>query len=605
LYFSNNYCQKTDVPFDSDKWTLIDAENTEFLGRKCLMGIASLKDIEFENGIIEMDMAVTGERSYPGIVFRMSDQNNYERIYIRPHLPKTFQNVVQYEGTFNGLDSWQLYYGDGKTTSAVFPVNQWFHVKIEVLNNQALLYLNDSTDPIMFIKELAHGNSKGTLGVWGPKDGSAFFSNFSYLKTADLKFPPATESEIPFGMITEWELSQPVKFNRVDPEVLPDVQEITELKWQKIKSLPSGLVDISRYYGRLGQDPDIIWAKTNISSDKKQTVPYAFGYSDVIYIFLNGKLLFAGNSAYTSRDANFQGIIGLNDNLFLPLEKGNNELVIALIETFGGWGFIFQNADAVYQHPDLTKLWEVKYKFSYPESAVYDKKRDIIYTSNYTGEANGFISKVKMNGEIEETEWIKGIIRPTGICLYNDKLYVVGRANLIEVDIEKNSISNRFPFPSPAFPNDIAVDEKGSMYITDSGNESIYKFENGVVSEWLKKPELKQINGILADKNKIIVGTSADGCLKSIDINSKEIKTIISYGANVIMDGIASDGKGNYLVSDHSGRLFRVTTSGNSELLLNTKARPITLADFDYVSEKGLLIIPTLQDNRLMLYKLK
>ncbi len=605
LLYSNNYSQKIEIPFDADKWTLLGAENTEFLGRKCLMGIASLKDIEFENGIIELDLAVTGERSYPGIVFRMSDQNNYERIYIRPHLPKTFQNVVQYEGTFNGLDSWQLYYGDGKTTSAVFPVNQWFHLRIEVLNNQALLYLNDSTDPIMFIKELAHGNSKGTLGVWGSKDGSAFFSNFTYQKTADLKFPPPTEPEIPFGMITDWELSQPIKLNRVDPEVLPEVQGVTELKWQKIKSLPSGLVDVSRYYGRLGQGPDIIWAKTIISSDKIQNIPYAFGYSDLIYIFLNGKLLFAGNSAYTSRDANFQGIVGLNDNIFLPLEKGNNELVIALIETFGGWGFIFQNVDAVYEHPSLTKQWEIKNKFNYPESAVYDKKRDIIYISNYTGESNGFISKVKMNGEIEEVEWIKGIIRPTGICLYNDKLYVVGRANLIEIDIEKNSISNRFPFPSPAFPNDISVDENGSMYITDSGNEEIYKFEKGVVSEWLKNPELKQINGILVDKDKIIVGTSSDGSIKSIDSNTKEIKKIFSLGAGVVMDGIANDGNGNYLISDHAGRLFRVTSSGSSELLLNTKARPITLADFDYVVEKGLLIIPTLQDNRLILYKMR
>lgn len=605
LLYSNNYSQKIEIPFDSDKWNLLGAENTEFLGRKSLMGMATLKDIEFENGIIEMDIAVTGERSYPGVVFRMSSQNEYERIYLRPHLPKTFQNVIQYEGTFKGLDSWQLYYGPGKTTNASLPVNQWFHVKIEVLNDQALLYLNDSTEPILFVEELAHGKSKGTIGVWGPKDGSAYFSNFSFEVNNNLQFPQPNKPDIPLGMITDWELSQAIKINEVDPEVLPDVQGVKELKWQKIKSLPSGLIDISRYYGRLGQAPDIIWAKTVISSDKNQTKPYAFGYSDLIFIFLNGKLLFAGNSAYTSRDANFQGIVGLNDNIFFPLEKGNNELVIALIETFGGWGFMFQEVDAVYEHPSLTKLWEVKNKFNYPESAVYDKKRDVIYTSNFTGESNGFISKVKMNGEIEETEWIKGIIRPTGICLFNDKLYVVGRANLIEIDLEKKSITNRFPFPSPAFPNDISVDETGSMYITDGGKGVIYKFEKELISEWLKSYELEQINGILVDKEKIIIGTSSDGSLKSIDSNTKEIKKIFSLGAGVVMDGIAKDGNGNYLISDHAGRLFRVSPSGNSELLLNTKARPITLADFDYVPEKGLLIIPTLQDNRLMVYKLK
>ena len=155
------------------------------------------------------------------------------------------------------------------------------------------------------------------------------------------------------------------------------------------------------------------------------------------------------------------------------------------------------------------------------------------------------------------------------------------------------------------FANDIASDNNGAFYITDGGKSAIYKLENGIISEWLQCDELNQINGILVDKDKIIVGTSADGSIKSIDTKTKEIKKIFSLGAGVVMDGIAHDGNGNYLVTDHAGRLFRVTSSGNSELLLNTKARPITLADFDFVPEKGIIIIPTLEDNRLMMYKIE
>ena len=56
------------------------------------------------------------------------------------------------------------------------------------------------------------------------------------------------------------------------------------------------------------------------------------------------------------------------------------------------------------------------------------------------------------------------------ICIYNDKLYVVGRYNLIEIDLETNVISNRFQIPSPFFGSpEIACDEKGTMYITDGG----------------------------------------------------------------------------------------------------------------------------------------
>lgn len=31
-----------------------------------------------------------------------------------------------------------------------------------------------------------------------------------------------------------------------------------------------------------------------------------------------------------------------NDAVYLPLKKGNNELVLAVTEFFGGWGFICQ-----------------------------------------------------------------------------------------------------------------------------------------------------------------------------------------------------------------------------------------------------------------------
>ena len=125
----------------------------------------------------------------------------------------------------------------------------------------------------------------------------------------------------------------------------------------------------------------------------------AFGYSDYISIFLNGKLLFMGNSQYTSRDGNFQGIVGLNDYIFLPLNEGKKRTDDCRCRSLWRLGIYFQDVDAVYVHPDITKQWEIKNKFKYPESVVYDKKRDVLYVSNYTYENSGFISKVKMNGK--------------------------------------------------------------------------------------------------------------------------------------------------------------------------------------------------------------
>jgi hypothetical protein len=242
LLLNKTYSQQEIIPFESDRWDKSKAKPDDFLGRKCLMGIATLKDVEFTNGVIEFDLAVTGQRSYPGVIFRSKGRDEYERIYIRPHLSRVFENVVQYEGTFNGLDSWQLYYGSGKTASAEFPANKWFHVKIEVKDAQARLYISDMEIQVLTITELAHGVSKGTLGVWGPMDGSAYFSNFSYAVNNSLQFPPSPMVDNPLGIISDWEISQPEKLSNVDMEILPNTEELLKMKWQKARSLPSGLV---------------------------------------------------------------------------------------------------------------------------------------------------------------------------------------------------------------------------------------------------------------------------------------------------------------------------------------------------------------------------
>lgn len=592
------------IPFSKENWNFIDAQTENYLGRESLKGTAMLKDVEFKNGIIEFDLAVNGERSYPGIIFRAKNLQNYERIYIRPHLPKVFQNVIQYEGTFNGIDSWQLYYGDGKTASASFPFNQWFHIKIEIKNLQARIYLNNSELPVLTINNLVHGITAGGIGVFGPKDGTAYYSNFSYSENDNISFDENITGEEYFGFIKDWEICQPFRLQDVDFDKLPLEQSFNNIKWQKITAQPDGLVDISRYFGRIGQTPDVIWAKTIIKSDKNQSKQFAFGYSDVINVFLNGKQLFSGNSSYTSRDANFQGIIGLNDYINLDLKEGDNELVIALAESFGGWGFMFRDVAAIYEHKDLEKIWEIKNQTSYPESAVYDSKRDVLYVSSFTYENGGFISRISLDGKVEKKEWVKGILQPTGLSIVNDKLYVVGRYNLIEIDIPTETINARYPFPAPVFPNDITADEDGSLYITDGGKGSIYKFKNGEMSEWINNKEFIQINAITIKNKDLYVGVSRTGMIKKINTTDQKISDNYRLKKNTVIDGLCFDNEGNLLIGDHSGIIYRLDTKTQKELLINTKAKTTTLADFTFIPEKNILIIPTLEENSVIAYKI-
>ena len=57
------------VPFDSDRWEITSGAVVEHLGRTALTGTALLRDVEFTNGIIEVDIATSGARAYPGLAF--------------------------------------------------------------------------------------------------------------------------------------------------------------------------------------------------------------------------------------------------------------------------------------------------------------------------------------------------------------------------------------------------------------------------------------------------------------------------------------------------------------------------------------------------------
>jgi hypothetical protein len=84
------------IDFESDQWDRANAQIVQFLDRKCLIGSAFLKDAKFENGVIEVDIAVSGQkaRTYPGVLFRVQSQGDYERFYIRPHRASLFKRSL-------------------------------------------------------------------------------------------------------------------------------------------------------------------------------------------------------------------------------------------------------------------------------------------------------------------------------------------------------------------------------------------------------------------------------------------------------------------------------------------------------------------------------
>jgi hypothetical protein len=352
------------VPPDSPRWDLQgQAKLAEYQGRKCLLldgGAALLKDFEMRDGVVDVDVATRAAYGFLGFMFRIVDDGaNAEELYLRPH-KSGLSDAMQYTPVLNTGRNWQLFNGPGFTGAVDIPKEVWFHLRLEVVGAQAKLYVKDMDKPALVMNDLKTGVQKGELALW-VLAGETYFSNFQVRTTPDAPWerhlPPT-----PPNTLIKWSLSPAYDALERNLEHPLSPSESAAIQWQDVEAEPPGLVAIYRYREaphpqvtfqrdfstRLQPQPGmkVIYARTSIDSDRDQVKKLAIGYSDDVSVFLNGKILYRGRSAQSFRDPGFLGIVSPeNDAVYLPLKKGSNELMLAVSELGGGWGFICRLTD--------------------------------------------------------------------------------------------------------------------------------------------------------------------------------------------------------------------------------------------------------------------
>jgi len=262
--------------------------------------------------------------------------------------------------------------------------------------------------------------------------------------------------------------------------------------------------------------------------------------------------------------------------------------------------------EKAFQAENLEKIWESPKVLKTPESVLYDTKRDVIYVSCINGkpsekDRNGYIAKLSPDGKIAGHQWVTGMDAPKGMGIYKNNLYVSDISRVICIDIKKGTITRRFEAKDAQFLNDITIDNSGNVYISDMPANKIYRIHKDKIEIWLDSDKLDKPNGLYAEKDKLLVGTSSS--VVSVDLKSKEISTYITNTGSI--DGIVPDGNGNYLISDWSGNVHLVCAGKKKIKLLNTTPDKINAADIDFVPEKNMLLVPTFMDNRVMAYIIK
>ena len=337
------YSQK--IPFSYNTWDIQGNEHTliDYLGRHTLYmkgAFAVLKDSTFLNGTIEYDIAFTNDRNFPSVFFRMVDQNNFEQFYVRP-AQSGLPDATQYTPVFNGLAAWQLYHGPGHSSTTTLKFNEWNHIKIVVNNSKADIFINDMKEPAIFADELKRKPLEGQVGLTVPGLAGAYLSNFKITKEDAPKLvgkPNKIEAKHK-NIIKEWKISNTFLDKKILGKTELTSDDFNKLKWKKLKSEKTGITNLARI-SKIDSLNNTVFVKLTVESNKDQIKKFMFGYSDQVHFYLNGKLLYSGTNRYRTRDFRYLGTIGLFDEVYLDLEDGENEIIMAITEAFGGWGVL-------------------------------------------------------------------------------------------------------------------------------------------------------------------------------------------------------------------------------------------------------------------------
>jgi sugar lactone lactonase YvrE len=257
-------------------------------------------------------------------------------------------------------------------------------------------------------------------------------------------------------------------------------------------------------------------------------------------------------------------------------------------------------------------LWEVK-GMQQPESVVQDPATDLLYVSNIAGavmqkDDNGFIAKLQPDGTVVDRKWVEGLNAPTGLALHDRTLYVADVDELVEINAASGRILKRHEAKGAIFLNDVAVDQDGTVYVSDTPMNAIWRLKDGVFEPWLANDDLNGPNGLIVQDGKLIVasfgklppqGEPELGGLFAIDLEDQSISKLGDTLGN--LDGLQALKPGTYLVTDWgAGGLYRVA-KGKAERLIRLNKGS---ADFIYFPEQNTVIVPIMLGNTLVSYAL-
>lgn len=358
-----------EFPMTDKHWTIIGG-NAEFFIHKSARAVKSsngapfnimLKDHDFSTGTIEFDVELVGQ-GFPGIYFHIDkDTINSEIFYLRyfgkPNAKR--RTSVQYAAVVDGVNLWDL--TDDYQAAANILERQWNHIKMVISEKQMKVYVNDMNKAALHVPVLEGVTKKGGISL----SGNVIYTNMVIKPNVTEDLPSVAGYDPTYNdsrYLRNWQITEPLELpfgtdlfkgiNRNPGVTINENFLDSTTQWKPLKAKHRAMINLTNVYGRTesGQRK-LVWLKTSISSEKIQKKRLDLGFSDEVWVFINGQPLFM--------DKNYYGSPGMkeprgrctieNTSIQIPLQEGENEILVGLTNYFFGWGLVarLENTDGV------------------------------------------------------------------------------------------------------------------------------------------------------------------------------------------------------------------------------------------------------------------
>ena len=267
--------------------------------------------------------------------------------------------------------------------------------------------------------------------------------------------------------------------------------------------------------------------------------------------------------------------------------------------------------DAVQDTTDIVAAIE---GFSGPEAVRYDPEQDIYFVSNFTGGGNdrdstGFISRVTPEGTIDSLRFMTGtdtwpLHAPRGMYITGDTLWACDADGVHGFNRNTGEQLAFVDFTSfePGFLNDIVEGADGNLYVTDTGNSSVYRIEDGAPSieiESLPSPP----NGIAIDSDGTLVLAPWGGDSTFYSLTDQAPSGYIAYAkaeSGGDFDGIEFV-DGRMIAASQTDSSLHVLFEAGDRVAIHVTGRP---ADIGVDTRRRRVAVPYVDLDRVDIWQL-